>query len=166
MTKSQKANVAKKTKEYKHLLDHPEKFIVRIVSKNTKALIKRQGGDIKTVKNKVIIPLGNFTSAKVSKGKIIYDSPNRTESAFLVKPENILDQLEMLGNKKLKKNQLITARIGSSGGFLRSRYNSYQQLYLYITEFFGADMTEAKRDKLILQMTLVEVKLHAKKKNK
>ena len=158
LTKSQKANISRKTKQYEHLLKHPESFKVTTVSKETAKKIKRQGGDIKVIDNKVIIPLGRFSSAKIIKGKIIYDSVDRKEEVYLESAENILDLLEILGNKKVPNNQLVTARIGSSSGFLNSSFSTYRKLYLYITEFFGPEMDESKRDKLILQMSLVTVK--------
>lgn len=164
-TKSQRANIARKIREYKHFLESPQDFVVKTVKPKTARDIKNSGVAFKVTKtNRVIIPKRKGAKITIKKNKIVYEAETYKEIVYVVTRGNILENLENLidREKKLKPNQQITAKIGRGESFLRARYSSYEELYFYITEYFGEKLSESNREKTIMSMTLVTIKITRK----
>lgn len=131
LTKWQKENIAKKTREYKELLIHPERFSIKNIKSDSKKILSKSGYKV-TNANKAIIPLKNFESVTIKKGKLIFQSADYDEHVVLSKSADFLKTLKKLMRKKLPNEQMLTVKIGDNAAFGSARFDNYASLYDYL----------------------------------
>ena len=167
LSSSQKANITKKVAEYGHFLKHPELFYAPHVYKKRAKELKTSGYKV-TPSGRAIIPLKEFTSARLGKGSIVFKNGDLTEDVKLVGAKNFHNELKKLAGMKLTRHQMITVKIGDNGSFKRS-FTSYAELHNYLAhEFSPKDSSTKNRlkrvNELMPKMSIVTVTQHAKKK--
>lgn len=137
LSSAQKGRITLLKKEYGHAIKHPEAFHIATVGK-ARAKELRGAGFKVTPKNKAVIPLHEYTSAKIKKGMIEFKAGRMTEKVILSNSDNFHQKAFALSQRKLKKNEMLTARIGNNGPFLRARFVNYADLYHYVNHVFQA----------------------------
>ena len=167
LSSAQKGAITKKVAEYGHFLKHPELFYAPQVRKARAKELKVSGYKV-TPSGRAIIPLKEFTSAKLGKGSIVFKNGDLTEDVKLVGAKDFHNELKKLAGMKLSRNQMITVKIGDNGSFKRS-FTSYAELHNYLAhEFSPKDSSTKNRlkrvNELMPKMSIVTVTQHAKKK--
>ena len=167
LSSSQKANITKKVAEYGHFLKHPELFYAPHVQKRRAKELKTSGYKV-TPSGRAIIPLKEFTSAKLGKGSIVFKNGDLTEDVKLVGAKNFHNELKKLAGMKLTRHQMVTVKIGDNRSFKRS-YTSYAELHNYLAHEFSPKDSGTKNrlkrvNELMPKMSIVTVTEHAKKK--
>lgn len=168
LTKGQLTWVINRANKYAHLLKKPEDFKVAKVSKTTAKELKACGYDV-TIKDRAIIPLKGFKSAKISRGKLKFDGVTPggakiTETVTLSTAKDFYSKLEKLNKKKLKRNQYLTVKIGDNAEFKR-KFTNYEDLYNYITYVFEPKDRGQTKAKIMRYMSIVELEILNVKKS-
>lgn len=156
LTASQKSSITKNYKKYRDIIDFPNEFVKRYVSKKTINEFKK--AKIYTIlNNKVYIPKNGYEDIKIGnyfgKKAIIRTMPLKTRGQqkkvidIIDSQKNILKNEDFLRGK-LPPNSDITARIGDNSPFIQG-YSSVRELLAYINTTFTQD--------LISQISLVIV---------
>lgn len=160
---------------FREYIKHPENFHVAKPQKATLETLKKSG--YHTTKKGALIPLNTvdgskFDSAKIVKGKIVYtgktkDGKKITEKVTPVSAPDFHDALLAASKKKLKKNQMLTVKIGDNASF-SSRFQNYADLFRYITQDFKPKGTvngkKVTAKYLLRYISLVEVENATTKK--
>lgn len=153
--------------KYSRVIKHPDEFHVAKVGKPMQKELKGSGYYV-TPTGKAIIPLetserGRFDSVKIKKGKLIFKGGGITEIVTPSTAKNFHSKIAELTKKKLKKNQMLTVKIGDNASF-NHRFGSYADLYKYLTTT-GADGFNRKHgitdQQLGRYMSIVEVETKA-----
>lgn len=154
LSTGQKSRITKLAQEYGHALRHPELFHIAKVGKETAKSLKDSGYKV-TPTNRALIPLHEYQSAKIKKGYIEFKSGNLTEKSYLAGAKDFHKKLEGITKRRLKRNEMITAKIGDSAAF-NTRFSRYSDLYKYLSSFYPKDpgMT---REKLYGLLSVVTV---------
>ncbi len=161
LTRGQLTWVARQARENKYLLKKPEEFKVVKVSKQTKKVMKSSGITV-TKKDKAIIPLKGFDSAKVVKEKIIFEGTNKKtgkkikETVTLAQAGDFHAKLKNLSKKKLKRNEYLTVKIGDNAAF-NSRFQNYADLFHYVKNVFTPKDPGVNKEKLFRFISVVEI---------
>lgn len=172
LNKYQKGVITKKMQEYGHAVRRPELFHIATVAASTKKLIKRAGYKV-TKTGKVLIPLREYTSATITKNKIVFKNGRGLEDTqFLSNEKNFLEKLKSLTSKKLSLNKMVTLKIGDNSPFSK-RFSNYRELYHYLNEEFspkdirgGRQLKKAQILPLISIVEVPNVKTTIKKSTK
>jgi len=168
LSPQQKGWITRKAAEFKEVLKNPQNFAIRKVSKATAQELK--GAGYKTTKTqKAIIPLhtadtGRMDSVKIQKGKLIFKGQGITEIVTPSNAANFHQKIAELGKKKLKKNQMLTVKIGDNAPF-KSRFDNVGELFHYLKNTFKPIGTKGEKLKpadLARYMSIVEVERNPK----
>lgn len=162
-------------KELIHAVKKPEEFHMANVGKKTAKELKESGYKV-TRLGKAIIPKKEFSKVEIQKGAIKYTGTNRagekiTEKVTLVSAKNFHSKLLSIAQKPLKKNQMLTIKIGDNAAF-NTRFQSYADLHKYLTMEFkpnpgknGKKQTVAQLMRHISIVEIEKVKRSGKEKN-
>lgn len=137
LSTGQKARITVLKQTYGHALKYPGLFHVAKVG-NERANELRAAGFKVTPTNRAVIPLNEFKSATIKKGAIEFRSGRMTEKVILAGSKDFHKKAFEVSQKKLKKNQLLTARVGNSEIF-KQKFTSYKDLYKYVQHVFVAN---------------------------
>lgn len=164
LSTGQKSRITKLASEYGHAIRHPEMFHIAKVGKETAKALKDSGYKV-TPTNRALIPLHEFTSAKIKRGYIEFKAGNLTEKSYLAGAKDFHKKLEGITKRRLKRNEMITAKIGDSAAF-NTRFSRYSDLYKYLSTFYPKDpgMTREKLYGLLSIVTIEKGSGNGKKK--
>lgn len=162
LNNGQKSQITKLTRQYSQLLSHPEQFSIQKAPKGTKTGLKTAGFSVNKAGN-AIIPLYEFDSARLVKGRVELKSAAKSETIYLAGSREFFDKLRHLNDtrEKLKRNQMLTVQIGDNNSF-STRFRSYWELYQYLTKFQPKDEGES-RERLFARMSVVTIENNPKK---
>lgn len=127
-----KSAITKKWNEWKGVAYNPAAFHKATVSRETAALLKASGFKV-NASRRAFIPLGEYSSAKIAKGQIVFEGKNFRETVPLMRPEKVGDYLQRKITRK-KPDELITARIGDSSPF-KTKFLDEKDLNKYLKDF-------------------------------
>lgn len=106
--------------------------------------------------NRAVIPLHEFESASIKGDHIEFRSGNLTEKTYLAGAKNFHNKLEGISKRRLKRNEMITAKIGDSAPF-NTRFSRYSDLYKYLSAFAPKDPNKTKAQIMgMLSVVIVE----------
>lgn len=157
MSSAQKGQITKLQKEYGHAIKYPEKFHIAKVGKETAKQLKASGFKV-TPDNKALIPLHDYTEAKIVKGKIKFKAGRYEETVYLSGSKDFHKNLKKLSETKFPANSMITARIGYNNFFSRSRFHNYADLFHYVQNVFQAKDKNESTKRLQGLMSVVTLK--------
>jgi len=150
-------------KEYKYILNRPEKYVKRRVSQKTRDIWEQHG--YATNNKYLILPTNGYTSIHVSSEQIIRkrEDIDQGTGEVMVKREKIYPDVGIdLYNKimhtfslPLETGERVTLKIGKNAPFSQS-YDSAEKLLNYVTNWIPKDKDVDKAD-LIAQMSTVRV---------
>jgi hypothetical protein len=163
LSTGQKSRIATLARDYGHALKHPELFHIAKVGEERKKELIKSGFKV-TPTNRAVIPLMNYESARIKKGNIEFKANGMSEKTYLAGSKNFIPTFEKLARKKLKRNQMITVRIGDHAPF-NSRFNTVEALTHYVRNVFTPKDKGAEKEKLQRLMSIVTIEISPGKKN-
>lgn len=137
---------------WKKTLNNPD-IVKRHLSKKKANQLKSLGYQV--VNQTVYIPKDGAIDIHVKGDEIVKRYSDAIEKDFIFPRGGILDQLEKLSNKTLKRNQYVTVKIGNNAAFNQS-FDSFVTLLNYLGKWKPRDKF-ADREDLIGKMSLVEI---------
>lgn len=161
LSSAQKSVITKKFKEYSQFLKHPDEFHSAHVGDKTAKVLKQAGFKV-TPKGRAIIPLKKYDTAQIKKGRIYFKGKEGKETTYLVGHKDFHRKLKELSERPLKRNQMITVRIGDRAPFAR-KFDTYAELFYYLENEFEAKDKGKTYENLLPLMSLVEIYLDKKK---
>lgn len=173
LNSGQKSNITKKYNEYLHYFTDPESFTVRHVSNDLGKKLHDSG--YKTVKGakktKLFLPNPHRGEVKIKSGKIKIIGARSTETIIPSKRGKLLDDLKQYENKKLKKGQFMTIKIGESNPINR-KFDGTSKMLNYIsaknnqTPYEGQKIPGWHNDDAIRHISFVEIQFNYDKEGR
>lgn len=153
--------VANRANKFKELLKSPDKFKIATVNKESAKAFKSSGYKV-TKTGKAIIPKKGFDKVTVRNGTVIFEGVNPStgksikETVTLATSKDFHDKLLGLSKRKLKKNEMLTVKIGDHAAF-NARFQNYSDLFHYVQNVFTPKDNGARKEDLVRQMSIVEI---------
>lgn len=143
--------------EYGHAIRHPELFHIATVGQERAKELRASGFKV-TPTRRAVIPLHEYSAARIEKGSVVFTGSGGLESrTILAGAKDFHRKLREISKRDLPRNTLITARIGDNHTFNSARFGNYGDLYHYVTNVFQPKDKGADRNKLIGLMSVVTV---------
>ncbi len=147
----QSKRATKLINEHKHIINEPDSYVKRKVSKETKLNWEKQGYN--SSKKYLIIPKQGFDKIHVSKDKMVRSNYEKKEVTYSATGTDLYNQLATVSKRPLKEHEYITIRIGESAMF-NSRFDNMQSLLNYINKWHPKDKGVTKEE-VIKQFNIV-----------
>jgi len=142
---------SKLIKEHTHIINSPDEFVKRKVSKETKNNWEKQGYE--SSKKYLIIPKQGYDKIHVSKDRMIRSNYEKKEVTYSATGTDLYNQLSNVSKRPLKVHEYITIRIGESAMF-HTRFDNMQDLLNYVNRWHPKDKGVIKEE-LIKQFNVV-----------
>jgi hypothetical protein len=166
LSKGQRSWVTRQAREHEYIINNFDSFkAVKVKKENVKAF--KDSGFVTTKTSKVIIAKNGFDKVKVKNRDIYFEGVHAVsgktikENVKVTESKNFVDKLKELSGVKLKRNQVVTVKIGNNGAF-NIAYKSWEDLLAYIQNTFNpvhnkTPLSKRKKQHLIQMMSIVTV---------
>lgn len=141
-TPQQKSAITRLWNKYRAFLS--DSFTSRKITPTQKKKFQSAGYMVKG--NRVFINKEGYDRVYIGKDHITKTKGDKKQKVYLHKPENIIDKMESVLNKGLKRGQYLSVKIGDNGNF-RWRTINKDEFQNYITNVFKAKMTPQEKIK-------------------
>lgn len=140
------------------------------VSKKTAKQLKESGYKV-TRLGKAIIPKKEFEKVQIKDGALKFTGTNKsgqkiTEKVTLVSAKDFHSKLLSISKKPLKRNQMLTIKIGDNSAF-NARFQNYADLHKYLTMEFkpnpGKNGKKTTVAQLMRHISIVEIETGKKR---
>ena len=136
LTPAQNKRINRLYKEYKQIILKPETFHFATVKKESAKVLKKSGYTV--IGTRAIIPHKGFDKVSIKKDHILSQNSDLKEITLLSGSPKFHANLKSLANKKLNRNQYMSAKIGDNAAFDRP-FLSYADLFRYVNTFNPKD---------------------------
>lgn len=163
LTQAQKGVITKAWNKNSAVITHADNFVSRKVAPKTADKMKRDGYTVNK-KGRVFVQLEGYEKVQIKShaktgGRditVIRATGNKKSVTKVLVGKELVDALENFDDKKLKKNQFVTIRIGDNAAFKQS-YKGKALLMNYIKNSFNPKDKGTDKDYLISQMSIVTI---------